>query len=143
MHRQVDSNHEVPPLSSPRLQDQPLAPEINHARACKHIREAAAQGCHLAVLPEYHLTGWVPDDPNFMTVCQESWHKCLDSYCELARELKMCIVPGTLVQKEAAAHDGDQGMQNMAYFIDDKGKVLGKYQKKNLWSALRQRQTCL
>lgn len=32
---------------------QDLAPEENHVKACNYIRQAAAQGAELAVLPEY------------------------------------------------------------------------------------------
>lgn len=35
---------------------QPLRPEHNFAKSSQFIREAAAQGAQLAVLPEYHLS---------------------------------------------------------------------------------------
>jgi len=65
---------------------QPLAVEANHAKAIQFIREAASQGSHLAVLPEYHLTNWVPDDPKFIPACAD-YQKYLDAYCALAKEL--------------------------------------------------------
>lgn len=37
--------------------------EENFQTAASFIRAAAQQGADLAVLPEYHLLNWVPDDP--------------------------------------------------------------------------------
>jgi hypothetical protein len=109
---------------------QPLALEANHAKAISFLRDAALQGCHLAVLPEYHLTNWLPEDPGFILLCAQ-YQKYLDSYCSLAKELNMCIVPGTIVEK----HDDD--LLNIAYFISNDGLILGQYQKKNLWHPER------
>jgi predicted amidohydrolase len=82
------------------------------------------------VLPEYHLTSWVPDDPSFAEHCAH-YQKYLDAYCALAKELHVNIVPGTIVEKH-----GDQ-LLNVAYFISHDGAILGRYQKKNLWHPER------
>jgi len=63
-----------------------MAIESNHAKAISFIRNAASQGAHLAVLPEYHLTNWLPDDPNFINLCSQS-QKYLEAYQALAKEL--------------------------------------------------------
>lgn len=105
--------------------------EDNHTKAVEYIRRAAAQKCIIAVLPEYHLTNWKPDDPNFISLCAQS-PKYLAAYCELAKELNICIVPGTIVQKEE-----NGTLTNIAYFIDNEGRILGQYQKKNLWHPER------
>ncbi|RFU35136.1 hypothetical protein B7463_g1214, partial [Scytalidium lignicola] len=110
-----------------QLYPKPLDAEGNHTRAVSFIRQAAAQGCDLAVLPEYHLTNWVPEDPNFGSVCA-TYKKYRDSYCALAKELNICIVPGTIVEKRE-----DGKLLNIAYFISKDGSILGHYQKKNLW----------
>ncbi|KAJ6103431.1 hypothetical protein N7486_005858 [Penicillium sp. IBT 16267x] len=55
-----------------QLYVKPLKPEDNFARAVKFIREAAAQGCQLAVLPEFHLTNWIPTDPRFASISLEN-----------------------------------------------------------------------
>jgi predicted amidohydrolase len=112
------------------LPSQPLAIEANHAKAISFIKEAASQSCHLAVLPEYHLTNWLPDDPKFAPLCAD-YQKYLDSYCALAAELNICIVPGTIVEKH------DDALLNVASFISNDGKILGQYQKKNLWHPER------
>jgi predicted amidohydrolase len=82
------------------------------------------------VLPEYHLTSWVPDDPQFVPLCGQ-YKKYLDNYCALAKELKLNIVPGTIVEKHS-----DQ-LLNVAYFISTTGQILSSYTKKNLWHPER------
>lgn len=122
----------------------PLSPSQNFSKAASFIRSAALQGAKLAVLPEYHLTNWVPEDAKFAECCGE-WEVYLEKYQELARELGICIVPGTIVERHWEDED-EQGdgagkkegqrkwrLENVAYFIDDKGVVVGKYVKKNLW----------
>lgn len=104
--------------------------EGNHARALSYIRTAASSGAHLAILPEYHLDSWVPSDPSFHAHCAQH-AKYLASYQRIARELSICIVPGTIVE----AHGDD--LLNVAYFIGSDGEILGRYQKKNLWHPER------
>ncbi|KAJ1328239.1 5-aminopentanamidase [Microdochium nivale] len=116
----------------------PLALQDNYARAEAFVRDAASKGCVLAVLPEYHLTSWVPEDPTFRTACLES-AAYLPKYQSLAKELSICIVPGTIVEgSREAGHDNDNdSLHNVAYFISSDGNILGRYQKKNLWIAER------
>jgi len=113
-----------------QLYPKPLAIEENYNKAVSFIRSAASQGCHLAVLPEYHLTSWVPDDPSFISLCAQ-YQKYLDGYCALAKELSICIVPGTIVEKV------DENLLNVATFISNTGEILHKYTKKNLWHPER------
>lgn len=105
----------------------------NFARAEAYIRTAAKQGAQLAVLPEYHLTGWAPDLPGWREVHDEATSH-LAKYQALARELKVGIVPGTIVGRQAA--DSDK-LVNVSYFIGPDGEVLGQYGKKNLWHPER------
>lgn len=126
-----------------------MQPEKNYAKAERFIRSAAEQGCDLVVLPEYHLTNWLPKDPKFLSLCAQS-QTYLENYQKLARELNICIVPGTIVEvrshvdhetyspKEEVkgafnSHTADNDFENVAYFIDNKGEILGNYIKKNLW----------
>lgn len=81
-------------------------------------------------MPEYHLTSWVPDDPAFRSSCAES-STYLSKYQELAKELNICIVPGTVIETQ-----GDS-LLNIAYFISSNGEICGRYQKKNLWHPER------
>ncbi|KAI0191874.1 carbon-nitrogen hydrolase [Astrocystis sublimbata] len=113
-----------------QLHPKPLSPAQNYEKAASFIRDAAAQGCHLAVLPEYHLTSWVPHAAGFKEACANS-SPYLQKYQDLARELKICIVPGTIIEAE-----GDS-LLNIAYFVSSDGEILGRYQKKNLWHPER------
>ncbi|KAI1097382.1 putative hydrolase, carbon-nitrogen family [Jackrogersella minutella] len=113
-----------------QLHPKPLSPAENFAKTEVFIRNAAREGCHLAALPEYHLTSWVPDEPKFKESCVES-ATYLKRYQKLAQELNICIVPSTIIELE-----GDS-LHNIAYFIGSDGEVLGRYQKKNLWHPER------
>lgn len=138
-----------------QLHPKPLNPEHNFASATRYLRAAASQGAHLAVLPEYHLTNWKPEDPAFASHCA-SWQKYLSGYQALAKELDMCIVPGSIVQTidedrhpdtvyrqassgdqaRAREEDGAVGLENICYFIDNRGEIAGRYVKKNLWGPV-------
>lgn len=113
-----------------QLHPKPVSPGENFAKATSFIRDSAAKGCHLAVLPEYHLTSWVPDDPAFRSSCADS-AAYLKKYQELAKELNICIVPGTILEAQ------EDALQNIAYFISSTGEICGRYQKKNLWHPER------
>jgi hypothetical protein len=102
----------------------PLDITHNHATAVKFIREAAKQGAHLAVLPEYHLTSWVPDDAAFADLAG-LWESYLENYKVLAQELHICIAPGTIVQKVKDEKTGEYKLLNVATFISNDGSVLG------------------
>jgi predicted amidohydrolase len=119
--------------------------DVNFKKAENFIRSAAIQGAELAVLPEYHLTSWVPQEPGFKEACGH-WKKYLDKYCALARECEIAIVPGTIVELHTDdTHDttglanGEQEgerLLNVAYYISPEGEILGKYVKKNLWGNI-------
>ncbi|KAJ4333149.1 hypothetical protein N0V95_009503, partial [Ascochyta clinopodiicola] len=54
-----------------QLYPKPLDPEHNFSKAANYIRTASSQGAELAVLPEYHLTNWLPEDPAFVGLCEQ------------------------------------------------------------------------
>ncbi|GAB7323599.1 hypothetical protein MBLNU13_g07090t1 [Cladosporium sp. NU13] len=108
--------------------------EANYQEAVRHIRAVAEQGACLAVLPEYHLLNWVPKDPGFKNACSH-WQKYLKNYCDLAKELNINIVPGTILELHDAGTPGEV-LLNVAYFIDNTGAIAGRYVKKNLWGAI-------
>ncbi|KAI0155247.1 carbon-nitrogen hydrolase [Xylariaceae sp. FL1272] len=113
-----------------QLHPKPMQAAQNFAKAESFIRKAAAKGSNLAVLPEYHLNSWVPDEPGFKETCAES-PAYLQKYQTLAKELNINIVPGTLLESV------DETIQNIAYFISSDGEIAGRYQKKNLWHPER------
>lgn len=63
--------------------------EHNFKKAANFVRAAATQGAELAVLPEYHLTNWLPKDPGFADLCNQ-WEVYLKKYQDLARECQIC-----------------------------------------------------
>lgn len=128
-------------------QAQPLDVATNFDRASAFIRDAASNGANLAVLPEYHLSSWATDSEVLKRAAQES-AAYLQRYQDLARELGICIVPGTLLEPVAAqdtsessgvssSSSSSSGIANVCYFIDNKGQISGRYQKKNLWHPER------
>ncbi|KAL7941490.1 carbon-nitrogen hydrolase [Trichoderma barbatum] len=136
-----------------QLYSKPLDIDGNFAKACEFIRQAAEQGAQLVVLPEYHLNGYLPENPIYIEQGAR-YQEFLDRYCALARELGICLVPGTLVERHSATSesaqlgsrtlssaDGDYNLFNTAYFISHEGEILGSYRKKNLWHTERAHQS--
>ena len=109
-----------------------MQPEHNFNKAANFIRSAAQQGAELVVLPEYHLTNWLPKDPGFVGLC-DRWETYLRKYRDLAKECGICIVPGTIVESHRNAEKDEDKLLNVCYFIDHQGNIAGKYIKKNLW----------
>ncbi|KAI0435976.1 carbon-nitrogen hydrolase [Xylaria telfairii] len=137
-----------------QFQAKPLSLEYNFIKAAAEIRVAAARGGQLVVLPEFHLTSWVPEHPDFAASCAQSM-AYLRRYQALAQELNIHIVPGTIVEAvervrpsvatpinngedmEPSSHMVTE-LRNMAYFIAaSSGHILSTYQKKNLWHVER------
>lgn len=108
--------------------------EANFQKAADYIRSASGQGAHLAVLPEYHLLNWVPHDAKFKEACSH-WKTYLQKYQDLAKECNINLVPGTLVELHDQGTENER-LFNVAYFIDNTGEIVGKYQKKNLWGSI-------
>ncbi|KAK3291374.1 carbon-nitrogen hydrolase [Chaetomium fimeti] len=133
-------------IATIQLVPKDIAVKDNFTRAESFIRQAAAQGTHLAVLPEYHLTSWCPDHPDFIAACAES-ATYLPRYQALARHLNINIVPGTICEVHPSPansnnnNNGDttaQEIRNMAYWIEaSTGRLLASYQKVNLWHSER------
>ncbi|KAJ9649729.1 hypothetical protein H2199_000508 [Coniosporium tulheliwenetii] len=123
-----------------QLYPKPLDPEFNFNKAATFIRSAAKQGAELAVLPEYHLTNWLPKDSKFINVCAQ-WETYLRKYQDLAKECNICIVPGSIGEYHPGEKEYESKLINVAYFIDNKGEIIGKYVKKNLWHPEREHLT--
>jgi predicted amidohydrolase len=124
------------------VSSQPLDPEGNFQYAADQIRAAAAQGISLAVVPEYHLTGWTPEDPAFALTPSRARHY-QQQYQKLASELHINICTGTMVYRasDEAETERDDALLNTSYFIDHDGQILGSYTKTNLWIPERQHLT--
>ncbi|KAI5460328.1 carbon-nitrogen hydrolase [Mariannaea sp. PMI_226] len=117
----------------------PLAVADNFSKAEKYIREAASKGADVALLPEIHLTGWAPENPDFYASMRES-ASYVAKYQDLARELNINIVPGSICESHMVGDGADkkEEFHNMAYFLTaGTGEIAGAYQKKNLWHPER------
>ncbi|OTA35357.1 hypothetical protein BTJ68_03276 [Hortaea werneckii EXF-2000] len=117
-----------------QLYCKPMQIERNYNKAAEFVRAAATQGAQLAVLPEYHLLNWVPQDPKFKEACGQ-WQFYLNKYRELAKECNINIVPGTIVELHDAGTENER-LLNVAYFLTNTGNIAGKYVKKNLWGPI-------
>ncbi|KAM7201222.1 Carbon-nitrogen hydrolase [Naviculisporaceae sp. PSN 640] len=127
-----------------QFQPKPLSPEDNFNYVAAEIHKVASHGAHIAVLPEYHLTGWHPTDPGFIKCCTESGGAgYLQRYQELARQLNIHIVPGTIITPVPIARSSSSSspvtdLHNIAHFIEaSTGTILSSYQKRNLWHPER------
>lgn len=96
------------------------------------MRNRQANSSDFKVLPEYHLTNWLPNDENFYEICKSS-ENYLSKYQELARALNICIVPGTIIRTRTPTDAYPQSLENVTHFISNDGTILGSYAKKNLW----------
>ncbi|KAB5526273.1 carbon-nitrogen hydrolase [Coniochaeta sp. 2T2.1] len=136
-----------------QLHSKPLDPDGNFKKACDYIRQASGSSADLVVLPEYHLNGYLPQDPAYIAQTADC-KRYLDGYCSLARELNICIVPGTSVERHPVPEppspsskiltdsEGDNYLlYNTAYIISSTGDILGSYRKKNLWHTERSHQS--
>ena len=74
----------------------------------------------------------MPSDPHFANACSD-WELYLEKYKSLAREVSICIVPGSIVRTRIPTTSAPQRLDNATYFISSDGTVLGSYIKKNLW----------
>ncbi|KAH6897453.1 carbon-nitrogen hydrolase [Thelonectria olida] len=128
-----------------QMRPQPLDPEYNFSHAAEQIRLSATQGASLAVLPEYHLTGWVPEEPSF-ALSSEDARRYLQRYQDLAAELRVNICAGTIVSEaprnsKAVTEGSRRTLLNTSHFIDHAGRLVGSYTKTNLWIPERQHLT--
>ena len=98
-------------------------------------------------MPEYHLTNWHPTDDAFAKLAAKA-HTYVTRYQALAKDLKINIVPGTIVQTApkglsngVAQENGEAPAKpvllNISPCISYTGELLGTYTKKNLWHPER------
>ncbi|PGH11363.1 hypothetical protein AJ80_07154 [Polytolypa hystricis UAMH7299] len=137
--------------NSPLILSYPL---YNFNATVTHIREAASNNASLAVLPEYHLTGWLPGSTEFASLAATAWQYVI-KYQDVAKELNINIVPGTIVTTDPnlippearhsiseeydrlASNGKSELLFNIAPFISQTGELLGVYTKANLWHPER------
>lgn len=111
-------------------------------------------------LQRYHLNGFAPEDPEYIRQTEpEVYRVYLQAYQDLAKELGICLVPGTIVERHVSSpelsgsaspqsgsnsdSDSDSSSQavkvlyNTTYFISPEGTILASYRKKNIWHPER------
>jgi len=102
----------------------------NVAKLEKMFRDAADKGAQLAVAPEGIIEGWMINDvligdyspQQLYKAAQPVNGKIITRFRQLAKELDMCLAFGF------AERVGTE-IYNCAIFIDNKGKIRGKYHK--------------
>ncbi|GAA5897346.1 carbon-nitrogen hydrolase family protein [Sporobolomyces salmoneus] len=149
--------------SSSSQDESELAHTANLEKAHRFVRQAKEQGAELVCFPEYFLSGVVSDrqhwtlsqypphsshlhddHPSISSSPASTTTHWLSTFQSLARELDIDIAVGTIVERqidpttglEATIEiDGEERMilNNVAYYVDNKGEVRGRYVKKNLW----------
>ncbi|GAA5823894.1 hypothetical protein JCM11251_003336 [Rhodosporidiobolus azoricus] len=163
-----------PPPSSPP--EEPASFDLNLRRAHEFVRRAAKQGAELVVFPEYFISGVVshpstwhlaqyPHTHSHLHASPTHDHEApsssrptashwLSTFRSLARELRVDICVGTIVEravdeetgeekwKEVEAENEETGdrrvekrpvLENVCHYIDWEGEVVGRYVKRNLW----------
>lgn len=112
----------------PKVQNLPSS-QSTTIHVSNQSQEPSANPCR------YHLSAWAPSDPRWATQAGDS-AKYLANYQALAKELQICLVPGTIIEK-VPGPDGTVLFYNTAFFISNNGTVLGSYRKKNIWHPER------
>jgi len=102
--------------------------ERNVERALEFLREAAALGARLALLPElFENLYWcqVQREAYFAGAYPLETHPFLPRFCALARELGL-VLPVSFFERSAQAY------YNSLAMIDDTGEILGVYRKSHI-----------
>src|SRR5687768_3618465 len=102
--------------------------EHNIERAIAFVRQAAARGARLVLLPElFENLYWcqVQRESYFANAHPVERHPFLAQFCALARELGL-VLPVSFFERSGQAH------YNSLAMIDDSGDILGVYRKSHI-----------
>lgn len=103
--------------------------DANLSEALRLLRQAAAAGAELAVLPEYFCFMGAKDEDKLVIAETEGLGRVQDFLADAARDLKMCIVGGTLPMATADPSHA----ANASLSFDAKGHRLSRYDKIHLF----------
>lgn len=103
--------------------------DVNLSEALRLLRQAAAAGAELAVLPEYFCFMGMKDEDKLVIAETEGLGKVQDFLSDAARDLKLCIVGGTLPM----ATDDPAHAANASLAFDARGQRLSRYDKIHLF----------
>ena len=105
--------------------------EYNLAHGMDLVRQAAAKGAQIVLLPECFISGYngeVLDRISEFAQTKDS--PSVQKLCALAAELGIYLI-APMAMKLA----GDDSVQNAALVIDDTGKIIGEYAKHHLFGT--------
>lgn len=98
----------------------------NFDKAVRFIREAAAKGAELIVLPELPITGYGLSEENYHSLAETSSGSLITSFQELARDLNTVLVVPFAEKSEGRLFIS-------AAIIENTGSLLSVYRKSFLW----------
>src|SRR5689334_15007447 len=101
-------------------------PEIadNLKQAEDLIRQAAGQGAQFILTPENTCHMRTPQSEKLESSPEESAHPALPFFADLARDLGVWLLAGSVAVKVA-----DDKIANRSYFFNDKGERVARYDK--------------
>lgn len=92
--------------------------------------------------PSHHSLAQVPHDHPSLSdstvPSEEEGQHWLSSFKVLAKEREVDIVVGTIVER-AEVGEGEERrevLKNVSHYVDKKGEVRGRYEKRNLWCVI-------
>jgi len=111
--------------------------DANLSEALRLLRQAAACGAELAVLPEYFCFMGHRDEDKLLLAEQSGLGTVQDFLSDAARDLKLWLVGGTLPM----ATDDPDHAANASVVYDPKGKAVSRYDKIHLFRYDNGRET--
>ena len=103
--------------------------DVNLSEALRLLRQAAAAGAELAVLPEYFCFMGVKDEDKLLLAETPGLGKVQDFLSDAARDLKMWVVGGTLPM----ATDDPAHAANASLAYNPRGECASRYDKIHLF----------
>lgn len=105
-------------------------PNVNFERAKKMVKQAAADGATVVVLPELWNTGF--DLKRLEEIADVDGEKTKNWLAELSEELGINIVGGSVATKKS------DGFYNTMYVTNKEGEVISEYDKVHLFSMVNE-----
>lgn len=103
--------------------------DANLSEALRLLRQAAAAGAEIAVLPEYFCFMGMKDEDKLVIAETEGLGRVQDFLIDASRDLKLCLVGGTLPM----ATDDPAHAANASLAFDAKGHRISRYDKIHLF----------
>ncbi len=99
------------------------------------VREAAGRGARLIILPEYFTGLDIRGELLIPEAFTEPEHPALPLFADLARELRVWILLGSLAIETGAIEAGAGKICNRTYLLDPAGAVTARYDKIHLFDV--------